>query len=80
LKQSAVKEASKPIFNSLMGYSSPREGKHSNRYGANNLNPDDFYGAIADLSQEERMSIMSSNIGLESNAERKKEPNPEPKR
>ena len=59
----------KPIFNSLVSYSSQREGKHSNRYQG--IAADDFYGAAADLSQDaEQISLYSSsNLGRESHTD-----------
>ena len=63
--QVRVSREIRPLFNTA--YSSPREGKHSNRYGG--LVADDFYGAAAE--QDERISIMSSNVGKDTDAKPK---------
>lgn len=59
----------KPIFNSTMTYSSNREGKHSTRYGVKNIIIDDLEGAGNEQNQDDMFSLLSSNMGRDSNIE-----------
>jgi len=68
VQETVSKEYKPMIFNhSQLTYSSQREGKHSNRYDSKNISNDE--GAISQQSGEERISLVSSNIGRESSTE-----------